>query len=165
MNAFPTHSNPVHFDYLKNGVTEVTPFLLWKLLQKLQSAGGANLHTLAAGCAAGDGLGIVELGLDDSLEATVHQTQDALTGNLTADTDTLVAQDALALVTLDGNQALLLVAGVLGTSQTGRIDGLSVGVVDQSALLVVMAAALQAAGSLGTGLLLGEAVDNRVKVA
>ena len=103
---------------------KVTPFLLWKLLQKLQSAGGANLYTLAAGCAAGDGLGIVELGLDDSLEATVHQTQDALLGYLTADADTLVTQDALALVALNGNQTLLLEAVVLAAGQTLGVDGL-----------------------------------------
>ena len=115
---------------------------IYKLLQKLQSAGGTYFHTLLAACAAGDGLSIVELGLDDSLEAAVYQTQNTLLSNLTADADTLVTQDALALVALDGNQTLLLVALMLAAGQTCGLNGLLVGVADQLAVLKVMAAAL-----------------------
>ena len=86
-----------------------------KLLQQLQSAGGAHIHALMAIGTAGDPGGILELGLDDGGEATAHQAQQALAHVLTAGTDALVAQDALALVTLDahnvGSLRRVLLAG------------------------------------------------------
>ena len=77
-------------------------------LQQLQRAGGAHVNTLVAVSTAGDPGGIHELGLDDGGEATAYQTQQTLASILTAGTDTLVTQDALALVALDAAQTLLL---------------------------------------------------------
>ena len=47
-------------------------------------------------CAAGNGLGIPEFGLDDGAEATANQAQQAFVGHFVTDTDTQAAQDALA---------------------------------------------------------------------
>ena len=71
-----------------------------------------------AAYAAGDPLRILELGLDDGGETTAYQTQQTLACVLAAGTDTLVTQDALALVTLDDAQLLLCEALVLGTLET-----------------------------------------------
>ena len=87
-----------------------------KLLQELQSAGGAGVNAQVAVGAAGDSLFGTELGLDDGGETTANQTQQALLGNFLTGTDAQTAQDALAVVALDGHQlglagGLALLAG------------------------------------------------------
>ena len=74
---------------------------MFGLLQQLQGTGGAHIHTLVAVGTAGDPLRILELGLDDGGETTAHQTQQTIACVLTAGTDALIAQDALALVPLN----------------------------------------------------------------
>ena len=77
-----------------------------RLLQNLQSAGGAQISTLVAVDTVSDLSGIHELGLDHSGEATANQTQQTLANFLAAGTDTEVTQNTLALVALDGDQAI-----------------------------------------------------------
>ena len=136
-----------------------------KLLQKFQGTGGTDIHALVAVCTACDPGGILEFGLDDGGEATAHQTQQTLAGIFPAGADTLVAQDALTLVTLNDTQLLLSEALVLGTFKTLRLNLLLVCVVDQTAVAVIVAAAFQAALGFVSCLLLGETVDDGIKVA
>ena len=90
---------------------------------------------MAVGTAGNPG-GIHELGLDDGGKATANQTQQALADFFTAGTDAQVAQDALALVTLDGDQTLLSEALMLVAEQTLGLDRLLVGVADQLAVFM-----------------------------
>ena len=136
-----------------------------KLLQKFQRTGGTDIHALVAVCTACDPGGILEFGLDDGGEATAHQTQQTLAGIFPAGADTLVAQDALTLVTLNDTQLLFGEALVLGTFETLGFNLLLVCIVDQTAVAVIVAAAFQAALGFVSCLLLGETVDDGIEIA
>ena len=94
-------------------------------------------------CTAGDGFGVVELGTDDGFVTALYQTQQTLAGQLLTGAYTLVTQNALALIPLDGNKLLLHKAGVLAAAQTVGVDGLLVGISNQTAVIVIVTATLQ----------------------
>src|SRR5699024_5147109 len=88
-----------------------------------------------------------------------------------AEADALAAEDALALVPLDGHQALLLVAGVdlpfavaLEPLDPLRLKLIEVGAADELTFGKVVATAVQAAGSLCPGLGLGKAQVDLLEV-
>ena len=136
-----------------------------------QGAGGTSLGALQAVQAVLDGVALLELRPNDRGEAAAHQTQQALAHHFVADADALVAEDTLALVPLDGDQALLLEAGVdlaaAVAPQAGdilRLKLIQVGAADELTLGEVEAAAVQATGGLGAGLGLGEAEVDLLEV-
>ena len=139
-------------------------WLLFDLvLPDAQGAGGAGLGALEAVHALPDGVAGLELGADHRVEPTAHHAQQALAHHLVAEADALAAEDALALVPLDGHQALLLVAGVdlpfavaLEPLDPLRLKLIEVGAADELTFGKVMAAAVQAAGRLCPGLGLGK---------
>ena len=87
------------------------------MLQQFECSGRTALGAFSAGCAECKYCGILKLRLNDSVKASAYKAKDALAYFLVADPYAETAQEAFALVSLDGLKALLgearmLLAGI-----------------------------------------------------
>ena len=100
------------------------------MLYYLQRAGGAVVRAKMAVFTGGDDSRVVEFGLDDGVEASADETEDALLRLILAHSHAQTAQDTLALVALDGDEPRFPEAGVMLALEPFAVDTVGVRVLD-----------------------------------
>ena len=98
--------------------------------------------------ATGDYSVVVELGLDNGIKATADKSEDRLLGDLVTGSDAERAENTLAVVSLNRNEALLGLMNVLLAVKASGLDGKQVCGLDEAAVGIIVAAAFKATSSL-----------------
>ena len=124
----------------------------------------ADADTLSAGDTAGLVQGLTHSRKHNGVKTTFYKSQCTNAHNLFAGTHAQAAQDTFIRVTDDERMIVLALVLVHLPSQTLRFHMVLVCHAHQFTLIVIMAAAFQAAGSLGNGLLLGVALHDLTEV-
>ena len=112
-------------------------------LKHFESACRTCVFALLACEAALDLFGVVELRLDDRVESSADETKQTFLCILVADPYAQSAEYSLALVPLDDREFLLDEIGMLVTGDTLGMYVIHVRVLDELAVRVVVASALQ----------------------